>query len=369
MQKRAHLGEPVRRGLRRGGVVVPSHEHENRDRERAHALVVDVQELGQHAAEREDVALVDGAHVRRRVLGREQRCVEEVARLFAKGGQAAVELRPLAGDDDALARDRLVARVGRDALHLLHGCGVAARLRLLQTVIEADPLVVARADDLTDPDVRVEQIRSLHRRAEADHGAPAVRHQDHFALAVTLADVLGELDRVIDVTRDVQAGRDRVRVILYVSLARAALIVVHDREVLFQRTLELPQRRNQRRGRPAMHEQDDRVRLVLAAHVDPLVDAADLRLVRLLDAVRGNDAIEIGNRVACLLVRRDVRALLRASAETHCGKSREDERSRSHAFASSSSLPTVRQFRAVVSTPSSRSAFAASFETPKPSGA
>jgi hypothetical protein len=41
-----------------------------------------------------------------------------------------------------------------------------------------------------------------------------VRHQDHLALAVALADVLRDFDRVVDVTRNVQAGRDGVRVIL-----------------------------------------------------------------------------------------------------------------------------------------------------------
>src|SRR5262249_20598940 len=156
-------------------------------------------------------------------FGRKQRRIEEVARLLAKRGEAAVELGPLAGNDDALARDRLVARVGRDRLHLLHRRGVAARLGLLHALLEADPLVVARVDDLTDADVRVEQIGSFERRTQTDHGAPAVRHQDDFALAVALADLLGDLDRIVDVTRNAQAGRDRVRVIFDVSLAGAAL--------------------------------------------------------------------------------------------------------------------------------------------------
>ena len=105
-----------------------------------------------------------------------------------------------------------------------------------------------------------------------------------------------------------------------------------------------------------MHEQDDRVRLVLAADVDPLVDAADLRLVRLLDAVRRDDAAEILDGVARLLVRRDVRTLLCVCVQARPLQRLQGPRTegaRSHSLVSSRSLPTVRQLRAVVSTPSS----------------
>jgi len=42
-----------------------------------------------------------------------------------------------------------------------------------------------------------------------------------------------------------------------------------------------------------VHEQDDGVAPVLAAHVQPLVDAADLRLVRFLDAAGCGDALQV----------------------------------------------------------------------------
>jgi len=42
-----------------------------------------------------------------------------------------------------------------------------------------------------------------------------------------------------------------------------------------------------------VHEQDDGVAPVLAAHVQPLVDAADAGLVRFLDAARGGDALQV----------------------------------------------------------------------------
>ena len=103
-----------------------------------------------------------------------------------------------------------------------------------------------------------------------------------------------------------------------------------------------------------MYEQDDRVRLVLAADVDPVLDATNLRLVRLLNAVGRNDAAEILNGVPRLLVRRDVRTLLCVCAQADRGKDGKDEGARSHSSLSSRSLPTVRQLRAVVSTPSSR---------------
>src|SRR3546814_4634559 len=76
------------------------------------------------------------------------------------------------------------------------------------------------------------------------------------------------------------------------GLAGAALVVVDDGEVLLERALELPGRRHQRRCRPAVDEKDDGVVAVLAADVDPLVDAADPRLAGFLDAGRGADALQ-----------------------------------------------------------------------------
>ena len=77
-----------------------------------------------------------------------------------------------------------------------------------------------------------------------------------------------------------------------------------------------------------------------------------------------------------LLIGRDVGALLGVGGEGRDCKDCNEDCDRFHersmtavqALARSRSLSTVRQFRAVVSTPSSRSAFAASFEMPKPSG-
>jgi hypothetical protein len=118
--------------------------------------------------------------------------------------------------------------------------------------------------------------------------------------------------------------------ILEIGLARAALVVVHDGEVLLERALELPHRWNQRRGGAAVHEQEDRVRRVLAAHAEPLVDATDLRLVRLLDPGRRDDAPQLLDRLAGLLVGRDIGALLRVGAHGHGCKDCNNERSRIH---------------------------------------
>src|SRR5690606_27354849 len=190
--RRVHAFQPVRGRLRWRGVVVAPHEHHHRDRELAHALVIDLEELGQDAAEGEHVARVDRLRVGCVVLGRQQRRTEEIpGRCVTIRGHAAVELRPLARDDDPLAGDRLVARVRRDRFELGDRFGVVVLSRLLQTVLEADALVVAHLDDLADADVGVEQVRALERGAHSDHRAPAVPHQDDLVLAQALAHVPG----------------------------------------------------------------------------------------------------------------------------------------------------------------------------------
>src|SRR3546814_10186854 len=96
-------------------------------------------------------------------------------------------------------------------------------------VLEADPLVVAHVDHLTDADVGVEQVRALERGAHADHRSPAVRHHDELVLAKVRAHVFGNLDRIVDVALDVQGIGHRVRVVGEEGLAGAALVVVDDR--------------------------------------------------------------------------------------------------------------------------------------------
>src|SRR3546814_6399760 len=101
--------------------------------------------------EGEYVARVDRLHVRGVVLGRQQRRAEEIfRRAVAIRGHAAVELRPLAGDDDPLAGDRLVARIRRDRFEFGDRLRIAVFARLRQPVLQADPLVVAHVDDLAE---------------------------------------------------------------------------------------------------------------------------------------------------------------------------------------------------------------------------
>src|SRR5690606_1089327 len=108
---------------------------------------------------------------------------------------AAVELRPLPGDDDPFAGDRLVARIRGDRFELGDGLAVVVLPGLRQPVLDTDAFVVAHLDHLADADVGVEQVRAPERGAHADYRAPAVRHQDHLVLVVALADMLDDLDR------------------------------------------------------------------------------------------------------------------------------------------------------------------------------
>ena len=68
------------------------------------------------------------------------------------------------------------------------------------------------------------------------------------------------------------------------GLAGAALVPLHDGEIVFPCRLVEPADGHLRRRRAAVDEQQDRVAAVAAAHGDPLRDPADLDAARLLDA-------------------------------------------------------------------------------------
>lgn len=71
LERGIHLIQPCRsrRGWR--GVVMPAHEHHDRNRELMHAREVDPQELGQDPAEGKHIAFIDGAPGRT-IVGRRQ---------------------------------------------------------------------------------------------------------------------------------------------------------------------------------------------------------------------------------------------------------------------------------------------------------
>ena len=52
-----------------------------------------------------------------------------------------------------------------------------------------------------------------------------------------------------------------------------------------------------------MDEKDDRVVGVLAPHINPLVDAADVQLEGLLQSARRDDAVEVGDDGARFITR------------------------------------------------------------------
>jgi hypothetical protein len=51
-----------------------------------------------------------------------------------------------------------------------------------------------------------------------------------------------------------------------------------------------------------MNKQNDGIRLVLPSDIDPLIDSADAQLVGFLDALRGNDMVQIGDDSAVLVM-------------------------------------------------------------------
>src|SRR6185312_7664204 len=144
------------------------------------------------------------------------------------------------------------------------------RSRQLPAIVHL--LVTPLVDELRRPDIRREKVRPPLDHVHTEDGAPGMADDEYFRPAQSGGQIRGDLQGVFDHTLDGQPAASRLS-ILGERTACAALVPMHDSKVLFP---WLPGLRDGYRGpaRPAMQiEQDRRVRC--AAHLNPLVDAAD----------------------------------------------------------------------------------------------
>src|ERR1044072_945920 len=118
-------------------------------------------------------------------------------------------------------------------------------------------------------------------------------------LAVTLSELLDQLDRVVAVPLGTERGGERLGIAQRKGTARAALVPLDDGEIILRGPLERPGHRHLDRARAAMDEEQDRVVAVGAADVHHPPRAAARHFEGFLDAVGGDDAVEVGDDYLC----------------------------------------------------------------------
>src|SRR5216684_1835543 len=86
-------------------------------------------------------------------------------------------------------------------------------------------------------------------------------------------------------------------VVRFIRFSRSALVPLHHGEVFLPRILKSAPHRNKRDAGSAMDEQKNRVIHVLAAHFDPLINAADADGLKAVDAVGRSNGAPFRNSV------------------------------------------------------------------------
>src|SRR6185437_9479018 len=110
------------------------------------------------------------------------------------------------------------------------------------------------------------------------------------------------LDEALRCRAVLRAGEKEDGTLEHCVLSGAALIPLDDREEILPRALERPALRHHRGAGAAVDEEEDWIRRIVAADVDPLLDPADVDRLELVDTAR-SDGLDGGDdgasAVAC----------------------------------------------------------------------
>src|SRR5512135_1894893 len=164
--------------------------------------------------------------------------------------------------------------------NFLHGRGVEIFLLLLL------------ADDLPGTDIGREHFWTRPHHMNPQRRAPRIAEYDDLRLAEMRAEIFGDFDTVARHLRDGHRAL-AVLAVLLERLAGAALIPLHDREILFPGP-EYGAQRNQRVARTAGQHEKHRIATIVAANGDVLLDAVDADEGALVYAVRRGDGERLG---------------------------------------------------------------------------
>jgi hypothetical protein len=113
--------------------------------------------------------------------------------------------------------------------------------------------------DLPHADVGMQPFRTLLRDLHPDEAARGVAEYEDLVLAELFAQPGDHLFGIGDHALLRHRRRDRLGIIGDVSLARPALVPMHDREVLLPPASEIPAGRHHRKARSAVDKKKDRI--------------------------------------------------------------------------------------------------------------
>ncbi|MNM55906.1 hypothetical protein D3C81_670580 [compost metagenome] len=206
------------------------------------------------------------------------------------------------------AQDAEIARVAprrrAQRRQLFHGGRVPGRLRKLHDLRIHAGFVLPRIDHLRRANIRVEQVRPGLGHVHAQDRTPGTAHQDDFILAQVLAQIAGNGDAVVAHLFHRQADIFRWP-LLCIRHARATLVPLHQRVVLFPAVVDGLGKRTQCVAGAAMDEEDHGIAARRPLDRDPLRDAVDGHVALLVHRLfrRGTDGRSRGarrGRCSCL---------------------------------------------------------------------
>ena len=173
---------------------------------------------------------------------------------------------------------------------LSDGALLAEALRLLQKVLVGDGVVSEFVRDLPSTDKGIEELRPCLHHEDSEDRAPRVTDEHDLLLLQGLAQLLCQFYAILSHAID-RYGRRQRRTVLPQRSASAALIPLHDGEVLQPRAKYRVPPRIRRIAGASVQKQQDWILSVFAADRDPLLDAADLEVSGFIDAVWTGDGV------------------------------------------------------------------------------
>src|SRR6185369_17228024 len=128
---------------------------------------------------------------------------------------------------------------------------------------------------------------------QPDIAAPRMPEHEDLVLRLVAPEPAGQLFGIEHELLGRHRRRDQLRIVQQIGLAAAALIPVHDGEVLLQRTRVPPRQRQLEKTGAAMQDQQHRVTAIAAADGYELFDATNANRLVPLDALRRDDTTQV----------------------------------------------------------------------------
>ena len=141
--------------------------------------------------------------------------------------------------------------------------------------------------DLADPNVGAKKLGRIADQAHPDDGAGGMTEEKNSLLPETLAQQIDQFARVAFELRDPHRLGREMRV---EGFARAALIPLHHDEIIFERSVGVAERHVWNAG-TAMQNEQNRMRAIASADLNPLLNSAEPHALERVDSYRERDRV------------------------------------------------------------------------------